>query len=142
MRQIILISLLAFSTAAIAEDQEVASKNRLQLVMMDLLTDTQLLTEGVFKEDFELIAKSAERIANHPNPGPEILQQVKKNLASEMSKFKQYDVVVHNAATLITELAANKDLVGVLSKYHTMIDGCQGCHSQFKQRISVILSNK
>jgi len=140
MRRVIILTLLVFSTAAISTELVEPSKNRLQLVMSDLLTDTQSLTEGIFKEDFKLIASSAEKIANHPNPGPEILQQVKKSLATEMPKFKMHDVKVHNAAASIVELAAKNDMSAILAQYHEMVDGCQSCHSQFKKRISLELN--
>jgi len=142
MRQIILLTLLVFSTAAISTEQADLNKNRLQLVMLDLLTDSQSLTEGIFKEDFKLIASSAEKIANHPNPGAEILQEIKKDLAADMPKFKMHDAKVHNAATSIVKLAGQHDLVGIFAEYHKLIDGCQSCHSDFRGRISVVLGKK
>lgn len=140
MRRVIIFTLLIFSTVVISSEQNESSKNRLQMVMLDLLRDTHSLTEGIFTEDFTLIESSAEKIANHPNPGPEILQQVKQTLGSEMTKFKIHDVTVHKAASSIVELAAKDDMSAILIQYHKMVDGCQSCHNNFKSRISAVLS--
>ena len=87
-------------------------------------------------------AGNLEKIANHPNPGAEILQEIKKDLAADMPKFKMHDAKVHNAATSIVKLAGQHDLVGIFAEYHKLIDGCQSCHSDFRGRISVVLGKK
>jgi len=116
-----------------------APSNDLKTIMNGLLEDTKLLTEGIFLEDFAKIELAANNIANHPKPSPETLKKVKANLVEEMGVFKGFDMEVHNAALEIAMSASNEDLTRVVSLYHQVIDGCQSCHNQYKNRISKIL---
>jgi len=116
------------------------STNKLKLVMQGLLKDSHLLSEGIFYDDFTKIEKAAKNIADHPNPGMPTMKKVIGYLGKEMLQFKGLDGKVHNTAVEIAKAASNKDMKSVVSNYHELIDGCQSCHSQFKQRVSKVLA--
>lgn len=124
------------------EKSQVHSNKSLKLVMQGLLKNSHLLTEGIFYDDFTKIEKAANHIADHPKPGMPTMKKVIGYLGKEMPKFKSFDGKVHNTAVEIAKAAKNKDMKRVMSNYHQLIDGCQSCHSQFKQRVSKQLNTK
>jgi len=130
-----LLAMVLAPSLAFAQDS-----NRLKQVMNGLLKDTQLLTEGIFLEDYKKIELAASNIADHPTPGKETMQKVMKNLGAEMPTFKGFDMKVHNTAVLIAKAANGNDMKAVVSNYHQLVDGCQSCHNQYKQKISTLLS--
>ena len=113
--------------------------NRLKVVMNGLLKDTQLLTEGIFLQDYKKIELAASNIADHPNPGKETMQKVMKNLGTEMPTFKGFDMKVHNTAVDIAKAAGDEDMTSIMSGYHQLIDGCLSCHTNYKKRVAKIL---
>ena len=118
------------------------STNKLKLVMQGLLKDSHLLSEGIFYEDFSKIEKAAKNIADHPNPGMQTMKKVIGHLGKDMPKFKGLDTKVHNTAISIMKAASKKNMSAVVANYHELIDGCQSCHSQFKKRVSKVLSTQ
>jgi mono/diheme cytochrome c family protein len=61
------------------------------------------------------------------------------SLGPEMGKFKQFDSVVHDTAIVIATAAGEEDMASAITAYHQLIDGCQACHGEFKQRVAKIL---
>ncbi len=141
-RLILIGSLLGISSGNLIaqENTSETSSNKLQLVMQGLLTDSQQLTAGIFYEDFVKIEQAAKNIADHPNPGKPTMKKVMGHLGKEMPTFKGLDMKVHNTAVDIVKAAGEKDMQAVVASYHQLIDGCQSCHSQFKQRVSKVLA--
>lgn len=131
-----------YSGIAVASETDTTQEKGLKSVMQGLLKDTQLLSEGIFLQDFVEIELAANNIAKHPTPGMKTMKKVMGNLGTEMAVFKGLDMKVHNIALGITKSASNQDMPGVVSGYHKLIDGCQSCHSQFKQRVSKILGQQ
>lgn len=108
--------------------------------MQGLLKNSQLLTAGIFYEDFTKIELAAKNIADHPAPGMPTMKKVIGYLGEEMPAFKGLDMIVHNTAVDIGKAAGEKNMAAVVTSYHQLIDGCQSCHSQFKQRVSKVLA--
>lgn len=134
----ILLCLSTISTTVSAEGT--ASDNiSLKIIMQRLLDDTQLITKGIFFENFEMIEKGAKQIAQHPPIPLETRKKLLKGLGQEMAQFKGFDVKVHNTAVSIAQAAKNKNMEAILSNYHQLVDGCQYCHESFKQRAVNIL---
>ena len=61
----ILLSLSTISTIVSAEDAAPRAVS-LKEIMQGLLDDTQLITKGVFLENYSMIEKGATQIAQHP----------------------------------------------------------------------------
>jgi len=119
---------------------ELKGTTTLKHVMKGLLTDTKLITEGIINEDFNVIEKAANRIANHPAPDLSIKLKLMRSLGSDMSKFKSYDTKVHDISVNLVKSARLKDMESTLVGYQKLITGCQSCHAEFKQPVSNLLS--
>ncbi len=132
-------SILSINSANLFAQEE-ASQNKLKIVMQGLLKDSQSLNEGIFYENFSKIEQAAKNIADHPNPGQPTMKKVIGYLGKEMPVFKSLDIKVHNTAVFIVKAARDKNMPLIVASYHELIDGCQSCHSQFKARVSKILS--
>jgi cytochrome c556 len=138
-KQVILISLalLAISPlASSAEKQPLTFKK----VMQELLIDSQKMTKGIIIKDFTLIEKSAQKIVNHAKPDLAIRLKIVKTLGSEMGKFKAKDTVVHNSALNLLNAAKSKDMVTITQEYQVLINGCLGCHTIYKEKVSKALN--
>ena len=96
---------------------------------------------GIMLEDYELIAKSAEAIANHPNPAPAMLKKVVAHLGSEVPKFKGFDMQVHDTALELKKAAMAQDQEAILKHHNEIIRGCVGCHQNYRATISDLLKN-
>lgn len=112
----------------------------LRSVMQGLLENTQQITAGIFLQDFNEIELAANKIADHPTPGMATKTKLLASLGAEMGKFKQFDTLVHNTAVNIASAASDKNMVAAMTAYHQLINGCQACHSEFKQRVTEILA--
>ena len=110
----LLVSTLAVSTASETDTKSITLKE----VMQGLLTDTQLITEGIFLEDFPVIEKAAKHIAEHPKAPMTIRVKLAKAFGSEMLQFKSLDGKVHDTAVTINQAAKNKDMKTIISIYH------------------------
>ncbi len=117
-------------------------KNDLQLIMNELMKNTQTLSHAILIQDFEQIELAAASIADHPKPSSQTLNQIKQTLNKEMPLFKQYDNTVHQAALTITSLVKAKDIQQITTEYLRMYQGCQSCHADYKERISIALKDK
>lgn len=123
-----------------SEKNSEISPNKLQFVMRGLLKDSQQLAVGIFYEDYTKIEQAAKNIANHPKPGMPTMKKVIGYLGKEMPTFKGLDMQVHNTAVDIVKAAGEKNMSAVMTSYHQLIDECQACHSQFKERVSKVLA--
>ena len=135
--------LTALSTTFFVVADEPSSKvniTTLKHIMQGLLRDTQALTQGIFFEDFQLIEQAAKRIADHPTADLSIKMKLIGNLGADMSRFKKLDKQVHDIALDIRKAAIQQDMSTTIIGYHKLIDGCQSCHSNFKQPVSKLLS--
>jgi len=137
---IVIITASCFSLSLQAEEQNLAPSGDLKTIMNGLLDDTKLLTEGIFLEDFSKIELAANNIANHPSIKIESKKKIVATLGKEMSFFKGFDILVHDSAVDIAKSTTTKDMTKIISNYHKLIDGCQSCHSQFKNRVSELLN--
>ena len=137
-----IFSTITLSVSAHESSSISAQQTTLKQVMRGLLNDSQEMSEAIFLRNFEQIKKAAIKIANHPAPAMEIRRKLAKNLGAEMDVFKSFDMKVHNAAVVIAKAASEKNMKLVVTEYHQLVDGCQSCHSNFKQRISKIFLDK
>ncbi len=135
-------STVGLTTPLFAHDSEVVSHNELTLkqAMQGLLKNTQDITQGIFLEDYKLIATSANKIYDHPKPALHIRQKIMQNLGEEMAEFKAFDSVVHHKGLAIVAAAKQKNMPLVVDNYHSVIDACLACHGKFKQKISKVLN--
>lgn len=111
----------------------------LKSIMQSLLNDTQKITEGMFFENYKMIEKASNNIANHPEIPKSTKMKLMKFFGPKMVDFKAYDGLVHNAAVEINRAAKEKDMETILKQYQQMINDCQDCHNNFKLAAQEIL---
>ena len=139
MRQKLLIIAIAtiFST-----NMTLGAKNSsptLKKVMQDLERDMANLGKGIFYQDFKVIKQAADNVAHHPRAKDQ-LPTVMKTLKTRLSKFKKYDTKVHEAAKGIMKLAEKEKINEIVKKQEIIVRNCVGCHNQFRDELSNVLS--
>lgn len=140
LNNLFLIISLFFAVMVANSFAEGKKQNKLQIIMQNLLKDTQTLIGGVMVEDYGLIAESADRIASHPTPGMAVQFKLLRNIGGDLSAFKTLDDIVHDRAVAIGKAGRVKDMERVTREFSALIDGCHSCHSRFKVKIHNILS--
>ncbi len=133
---------LLLSSSLMAEEvsKDVSKADDLKTIMKGLLTETLKLTEGIIQTDYLMIEKSANKIANHPPANMATRKKLAKEFGPEMLKFKNFDSIVHTSALDILEASKEQDMVKIIGDYQKIVQGCQDCHSVFRERAVEILS--
>lgn len=107
----------------------------LQTIMRLIYTDMQIINEGIYTENFNLIEQGAAAINEHPPLSDETRALVKKTLGERMPAFGQYDKLVHDTADSLKVAAAERNMESVLDKYQIIQQGCVSCHASFRNEI-------
>lgn len=105
-------------------------------MMRVLLADMQTVDQGIYTENFELVAKGASGIANHPKMTAKDKKIIKKTLGKEMNEFVAYDMTVHHHADSMRMAALQEKMQEVLRHYRIVQQGCVDCHSNYRKEIS------
>jgi len=109
----------------------------LPTIMRMLLTDIDLINEGIYSENYALIQQGAANINAHPPLSPKSRQLVQETLGDRMPAFGEYDQLVHTRADSLKEAARQKDMNAILKNYQIIQQGCVSCHSAFQEEIRV-----
>lgn len=105
----------------------------LQKVMKDLGNNMQIVTDGISREDWLLVEKTAQFIAAHPQPPAAEKMRIMSFIGTSMGKFKAYDGEVHDAAEIMARAARNKDGQGTINAFQKVQTACFNCHSEFRK---------
>jgi cytochrome c556 len=105
----------------------------LQKVMNDLGKHMQTITDGISREDWAVVEKTAPLIGDHPQPPLLEKTRIISFMGSSMGKFKAYDGKTHEAAHLLTNAAANKDGRAVINAFQALQTSCYNCHQEFRK---------
>ncbi len=124
-------------TPVVASSDEVTT---LKEIMQGLNNNLAEITDGLLTDDFELIARGATGIAEHPRIPPEQVQLVVRELGEEMAAFKQFDMRVHDLSLEIRDAAESRERDAVISGYRQLMDGCLACHGAYKERVAAALA--
>ena len=111
----------------------------LKEIMQGLRDNLIEISDGLLTDDFELIAKGATSISEHPKIPAAQVQLVAAELGPEMAVFKQLDTIVHDLSLDIGIAAKALDRDAVNSSYQRMIDGCFNCHHKYEERLAAVL---
>lgn len=128
-------TILALALATIglsAFHAQAAEPLELQKVMKDLGKNMQVITDGISREDWTLVAKTAPLIAAHPQPPVSEKMRIMKFMGSEMSKFKSFDGETHEAAHSLEHAAHEKDGHKVIAAFKQLQTTCLNCHQTFR----------
>ena len=121
-------------SAAAGAHQEAATRP-LRPLMVDLSLDMERIHQGLWREDYVMIAQGARSIAEHPKISAEQMAAIKKALGSGFKQFFQFDVTVHEAASALANAAADKNLEAVLKHRRQLQQGCIACHAGFREQV-------
>lgn len=100
-----------------------------------IMTDMNLINEGIYTQDFSLIQQGAAAINQHPPLSNTTLNLIKKTLGKRMPVFAEFDKTVHGHADSLKVAAINQDMTKVLEQYHIIEKGCIACHAAFRDEI-------
>ncbi|MBL0311540.1 MAG: cytochrome c [Holophagaceae bacterium] len=105
----------------------------LQKIMQDLGKHMQVVTDGISSEDWDLVARIAPLIADHPQPPLAEKMRILKFAGSNAGKFKGYDEKTHQAAQELGRAATRRDGLAVISAFATLQNNCLACHQGFRK---------
>lgn len=112
----------------------------LKEIMQGLRDKLVEIADGLLNDDFGLVARGANDIAEHPHIPPSQVQLIAAELGEEMPAFKQMDHRVHNLSLEIRAAAEAHDREAASAAYQQMFDGCIACHDAYKDRVAAVLS--
>lgn len=124
------LALVTFGLSAF--HAQAAEPLELQKVMKELGKNMQVITDGISREDWELVAKTAPLIAAHPQPPVSEKMRIMKFMGPEMSKFKAFDGETHDAAHSLEHVAHQKDGHKVIAAFQQVQTTCLNCHQTFR----------
>lgn len=105
----------------------------LQKIMKDLGKNMQLITDGISREDWERVEKTASLIADHPQPPLAEKMRILRFAGTSMGQFKTYDGETHDQAQALGRAAGSKDGPGVILAFQKLQTSCYNCHSEFRK---------
>ncbi|MBK9159958.1 MAG: cytochrome c [Nitrosomonadales bacterium] len=129
---ILAVSLITFALSV--SHAQAAEPLELQKVMKELGKNMQAITDGIAREDWELVAKTAPHIAAHPQPPMAEKMRIMSFMGSEMSKFKALDAETHKAAHGLEHAAHEKDGQKVIAAFQQVQTTCLNCHQTFRSK--------
>jgi cytochrome c556 len=116
-----------------ASGAQAAEPLALQKVMKDLGKNMQTITDGISREDWGLVEKTAPLIADHPQPPMMEKMRIMSFVGTNMGKFKAYDGETHEQAQAVGQAAKAKDGPGVILAFQKLQTSCYNCHSEFRK---------
>lgn len=122
------------SLAFAATNAQAAEPLELQKIMKDLGKNMQTITEGIAREDWELVVKTAPQVAEHPQPPLVEKARIMAFMGSDMSRFKAIDGETHIAANELEHAAHEKDGQKVIAAFQKVQSSCLSCHQSFRTR--------
>ncbi len=129
-QSILVASLITF--ALTVTHVQAAEPLELQKVMKELGKNMQVITDGIAREDWALVARTAPHIAEHPQPPVSEKLRIMKFMGPEMSKFKAFDMKTHEAAHDLMHAAHDKDGQKVIAAFQQVQTTCLNCHQTFR----------
>ncbi len=123
------VSCLFFATGGVHAAEPLA----LQKIMKDLGQNMQAITDGISREDWALVEKTAPLIADHPQPPLAEKMRIMRFVGTRMGKFKTYDGETHDQALAVGKAAKAEDGPGVILAFQKLQTSCYTCHSEFRK---------
>ena len=136
-RMVALISAVLFLTPAVALTDKTTTLKEIMQGLRDSLVE---IADGLLTDDFVLIARGANAIAEHPHIPADQVQLVAAELGEEMPAFKRFDHRVHHLSLEIKAAAKALDREATVTAYQRMVDGCLACHDAYKDRVAAVLN--
>lgn len=116
-----------------AGDVHAAEYLALQKIMKDLGRNMQIITDGISREDWELVEKTASLIANHPQPPLPEKMRIQRFAGANTGNFKAHDRETHAQAQAVGKAAKAGNGPGVILAFQKLQISCYNCHSEFRK---------
>ncbi|MHB1236836.1 MAG: cytochrome c [Gallionella sp.] len=131
----IFIGTLLASTCSQARADDVGKAKPLALrkIMQDMGKNMQVITDGISREDWGLVAKVAPLIADHPQPPLVEKMRILSFAGADAGKFKSHDEKTHQAARVLQQAAVRSDGQAVISSFAMLQNNCLACHQSFRK---------
>ncbi|MCF7804764.1 MAG: hypothetical protein K9N46_04850 [Candidatus Marinimicrobia bacterium] len=104
-------------------------------VMNELAIDMYQVSQGIWHEDYQMIAEGGKAIATHPKVPQEQRREIKSVLGDQMQAFAKFDKVVHQHADSLSKAAEQENMHSVLMEYRIVQQGCTNCHTTFRDKL-------
>lgn len=121
------------STMTWANDDAEAKPLALRRIMQDLGKSMQVITDGISREDWELVAKTAPLIADHPQPPLVEKLRILSFVGADAGIFKGHDEKTHQAAQELRQAATRQDGLAVVAAFASLQNSCLACHRSFRK---------
>jgi len=105
----------------------------LRSIMQELGRNMQLITDGIAREDWALVEKTAPRVADHPQPPLSERLRILAFAGTDAGRFKAHDGNTHAAAQALAESASAKDGEATILAFQQLQRACFHCHREFRQ---------
>lgn len=115
------------------ENQKEEKPMALRKIMQELGRNMQVITDGISREDWKLVAETAPLIADHPQPPWREKVRILSFIGTEARTFKGHDQKTHEAAQVMREAAVQKDGAAVIAAFAKVQTSCLACHETFRE---------
>jgi cytochrome c556 len=105
----------------------------LRNIMKELGRNVQTITDGISREDWLLVEKTASLIADHPQPPLAEKMRIMHFAGTSIGKFKSYDGATHDAAKAVAKAAGASDGEGVILAFQKLQTACYNCHQAYRE---------
>lgn len=116
-----------------ANDAGKAKPLALRKIIQDMGKNMQVITDGISREDWELVAKIAPLVADHPQPPLDEKMRIFRFVDADAGKFKGYDEKTHQAAQALGQAATREDGPAVISAFAKLQNSCLACHQGLRK---------
>ena len=116
-----------------ADGNATAEPMELRRIMRELGNDMQVVTDGISREDWERVAKTAPKIAEHRQPPFAEKMRILAFAGSNAGRFKRFDEQTHQAATALEQAARRGDGQVAIASFATLQNSCLACHQEFRK---------
>lgn len=106
---------------------------QLRRIMQELGKNMQAVTDGISREDWRLVADTAPRIAEHPQPPLAEKVRILAFVGSDAGRFRRFDEQTHQAARTMEQAAKQGDGQAVVAAFATLQNSCLACHQNFRK---------
>ena len=105
----------------------------LRAVMKSLGRDMQTTTDAISKENWALVAETAQKIAHHVEPPLSERKLIVDWLGSNSELFEDLDEHTHEAARARRKAAESGDGQEVIENFAKLQNSCLACHQRFRK---------
>lgn len=106
----------------------------LRKIMREMGRSMQIITDGITREDWELVGKTAPLIADHPQPPLIEKAHILRFVGADAAKFRSHDKQTHLAAQELQQAAVRQDGIAVIAAFQLLQTSCFDCHRTFRPR--------